>query len=157
MTEALSLTLHIENDSRLKVPGKASFRHWVAETLAGFRDKAELSIKIVDEQEGAELNQRYRGKSGPTNILSFCVELPDELQSPLLGDLVICGPLVLQEAREQNKSAKDHWAHLVVHGCLHLLGFDHEEESAAEEMESLEIRLLSNLGVKNPYLDLATG
>lgn len=152
MTDALSLTLHIENATQLKVPTKARFRQWASVAIAGRREAAELSIKIVDEREGAELNQRYRGKTGPTNILSFGIELPAELKSPLLGDLVICGPVVLKEAHEQNKPATHHWAHLVIHGCLHLLGFDHGEESAAEEMESLEITLLANLGIKNPYL-----
>ena len=99
----------------------------------------------------AELNRMYRQKEGPTNVLSFSCDVPEGVPCQILGDLVICAPVVEREALEQNKSLEAHWAHLVVHGILHLLGFDHMEDTAAEEMEALEIKILQDLGYTNPY------
>lgn len=133
------------------VPAEAELARWAGAALAGRRDEAELSIRIVGEEESAELNGRYRRKAGPTNVLSFPVELPAGVPLPVLGDLVICAPVVAREAEAQGKSAEAHWAHMVVHGCLHLLGFDHEQEAEAAEMEPLETRILAQLGYPDPY------
>ena len=111
----------------------------------------EVTIRIVDEQEGQYLNQRWRGKTGPTNVLSFPFESPPEVPIPLLGDIVVCAPVVLREAEEQHKSLTAHWAHLVIHGTLHLLGYDHIEDADADIMEALEIEILAKLTYPNPY------
>jgi probable rRNA maturation factor len=148
-----TLSLSVESASAVPgQPGEAEFHRWAAAALKGRREPAELSIRIVDEAESAGLNSQYRGKPGPTNVLSFPAQLPAGVPVPLLGDLVICAPVVVQEAREQGKPAEAHWAHLVVHGCLHLQGFDHETEAEAAEMESLERALLAGLGYPDPYM-----
>ena len=131
----------------------------------------ECTLRIVDDRESAELNEQYRGKSGSTNILSFPFESPptcdlsqlenglvesELLEIGLLGDLIICAPLVVKEAREQNKTELQHWMHLIIHGGLHLLGYDHENEDEANIMESLECRAMDNLGYPNPYLPIET-
>ncbi|HEV7164553.1 MAG TPA: rRNA maturation RNase YbeY [Gammaproteobacteria bacterium] len=146
------VVLSVENASRESgVPAEADLRRWVDAALAGRRAEAELSIRIVDEVEGAALNATYRHKQGATNVLSFAAELPAGVPLPMLGDLVICAPVVVREAREQGKPAEAHWAHLVVHGCLHLLDFDHETEIQAAEMESLERNILAGMGYPDPY------
>ena len=139
--------------ARAGLPSSTSFRRWVAAALRGakFRKPAELAIRIVDTDEARALNNDYRGKDYATNVLSFPAELPPELKLPLLGDLAICAPVVLREASEQGKSPKDHWAHLTVHGVLHLLGYDHIEENEAEAMEALETSVLAGLGIADPY------
>jgi probable rRNA maturation factor len=139
--------------ARVGLPSSTSFRRWVAAALRGakFRKPAELAIRIVDTDEARTLNRDYRGKDYATNVLSFPAELPPELKLPLLGDLAICAPVVLREASEQGKPPKDHWAHLTVHGVLHLLGYDHIVEGEAEAMEALETRILSGLGIADPY------
>ena len=123
--------------------------------------ETELTLRIVDEAESQQLNNDYRGKNQPTNVLSFPfehpIDLPAEAELSLLGDLVICLPKVMQEAIEQQKPALDHWAHLVIHGMLHLQGYDHETDQEAELMENLEIELLSKLGISNPYLNNNVG
>jgi probable rRNA maturation factor len=133
------------------VPAVADFQRWAAAAFAGRRPEAELSIRIVGESEGAELNSRYRGKSGPTNVLSFPAELPTGVPLPLVGDLVICAPVVAREAAAQGKTDEAHWAHLTVHGCLHLIGYDHEDDHKAAEMEPLETAILAGLGYPDPY------
>ena len=133
------------------LPNEAQFRLWVETALAGRRDEAELTIRIVDDAESAELNETYRGKQGPTNVLSFPFEAPPGVELPLLGDIVICAPKVVREALEQVKPLEAHWAHLTIHGCLHLLGYDHIEPEEAEAMEALETELLAALGYANPY------
>jgi len=116
----------------------------------------ELTLRVVDEEESQQLNNDYRGKNQPTNVLSFPfeppIDLPAEAELSLLGDLVICLPKVIQEAAEQQKPVLHHWAHLVIHGLLHLQGYDHETEPEAELMESLEIDLLAELNINNPYI-----
>ena len=114
-------------------------------------EKIELTIRIVDEDEARKLNKKWRQHPYPTNILSFPLECPFPLEIPLLGDLVICAPIVNQEAAKQHKTLEAHWAHLVVHGILHLLGYDHLDEAQAQIMESLEIQILHDLGFPNPY------
>ena len=136
-----------------EVPDVGAFERWARATVAAVDDRprAELSVRIVDLDEGRALNARWRDRDRPTNVLSFPADLPAELGIPLLGDLVICAPVVVREAAEQGKAEADHWAHLVVHGVLHLLGHDHEIEAEAEAMEALERRVLAGLGIGDPY------
>jgi probable rRNA maturation factor len=112
-------------------------------------------VRIVDEQESAELNEQYRHKKGATNILSFPVEIPEGIDLNLLGDLVICAPVLEQEAQQQNKVLAHHWAHIIIHGVLHLLGYDHLDDEQAEDMENKEIALLQKLNIPNPYQQVA--
>ena len=152
-SEGARPTVSVDNASReAGVPAEAELAGWATAALAGRRAGAELTIRIVDEAEGAELNATYRHKQGATNVLSFPAGLPPGVPLALLGDLVICAPVVAREAREQGKPAEAHWAHLVVHGCLHLLGYDHEDEVQAQEMESLERAILSDMGYPDPYI-----
>ncbi|MBY6033513.1 rRNA maturation RNase YbeY [Marinobacter daepoensis] len=132
------------------VPAEDAIHAWAEKAWLG-DDASEVTIRIVDNQESRELNHQYRGKDKPTNVLSFPFEAPAGITVPLAGDLVICAPVVEQEAREQQKAPDAHWAHMVVHGMLHLQGYDHIEDKDAEVMEALEIRLLSQLGFANPY------
>jgi probable rRNA maturation factor len=138
---------------RTGVPAAASFRRWVDAALAGakHRKATELSIRIVDTKEGRTLNRDYRGKDYATNVLSFPAELPPGVRLPLIGDLAICAAVVAREAAEQGKRTNHHWAHMTVHGVLHLLGYDHIEDAEAEAMESLETRILGRLGIPDPY------
>lgn len=147
------LQLHLSYAiTRAGIPAATSFRRWVAATLQQQRRRsAELSIRLVDSAEGRELNQQYRGKDYATNVLSFPVELPSGIKLPLLGDLVVCAPVVGREAVAQGKSPRDHYAHLTVHGVLHLLGHDHKIEADAERMEAIERRILAGLGIADPY------
>ncbi|UTW06581.1 rRNA maturation RNase YbeY [Pseudomonas benzenivorans] len=134
------------------LPSEAQFRRWCELALRQRSADSELTIRLVDEAEGRELNHSYRHKDYATNVLSFPADVPDEmLDIPLLGDLVICAPVVEREAGEQDKTLEAHWAHLVIHGCLHLLGYDHIDEAEAEEMEALERTLLAELGHPDPY------
>ncbi|CDZ94558.1 rRNA maturation RNase YbeY [Pseudomonas saudiphocaensis] len=135
-------------------PAEADLRRWCELALRQRSADSELTIRLVDEPEGRELNSTWRQKDYATNVLSFPADVPDGLLDiPLLGDLVICVPVVEREAAEQDKSLQAHWAHLVIHGCLHLLGYDHIEDDEAEEMESLERQLLAELGHPDPYAD----
>jgi probable rRNA maturation factor len=149
-----SATVHVSYGiPRAGVPSPASFRHWVEAALAGARRRrpAELSIRIVGTREGRTLNRTYRDKDYATNVLSFPVDLPPGVRLPLLGDIAICAPVVRREATEQDKAVADHWAHLTVHGVLHLLGYDHIEDAEAVRMEALETRILKRLGIADPY------
>lgn len=139
--------------ARAGLPASISFRRWVEAALRGAKrhKPAELAIRIVDLDEGRALNSDYRGKDYATNVLSFPAELPTGLALPLIGDLAICAPVVLREAAEQGKLPRDHWAHLTIHGVLHLLGYDHVEDGEAEAMETLETRILAGLGIADPY------
>ncbi|HXS03605.1 MAG TPA: rRNA maturation RNase YbeY [Rhodanobacter sp.] len=138
---------------RAGLPAATSFRRWAEAALRGAkrRKPAELAIRIVGADEGRALNRDYRGKDYATNVLSFPVELPPGIALPLIGDLAICAPVVQREAAEQGKAAHDHWAHLTVHGVLHLLGHDHVDERDATAMEALETRVLAGLGIADPY------
>jgi probable rRNA maturation factor len=135
------------------LPGHRDFKLWVVAALQEIRD-GELTLRLVDEAESRELNSRYRGKDAPTNVLSFPAGLPPGIDVPLLGDIVICAPLVHIEAMAQNKPVQAHWAHLVIHGVLHLLGHDHQDEQEAGVMEALEVDLLFSLGYANPYQEV---
>ncbi|MEW6354358.1 MAG: rRNA maturation RNase YbeY [Pseudomonadota bacterium] len=135
------------------LPAPAAVRRWAAAALGDAR--AEVTVRIVDADESAALNQTYRHKSGPTNVLSFPFEAPVTARATArryLGDIVICAPVVEREARVQHKSREAHWAHMLVHGCLHLLGHDHQHEDQAQIMEALETRILASLGYPDPYL-----
>ena len=132
------------------VPDEAQLRAWAELAWQG-EDPSEVTIRIVGAEESQALNFQYRGKDKPTNVLSFPFEAPPGITMPLAGDLVICAPVVEIEAREQHKALVAHWAHMVVHGMLHLQGYDHIEDDDAEVMEALEIRLLAQLGFINPY------
>ena len=151
MTEPrLDFYRDIHSDQR-DIPDESIMRRWVAAALAGRREQAELSVRVVDEAEGAEFNLRYRNKPGATNVLSFPADLDFPEPLPLLGDLVICAPVVSREARDQGKDVVAHWCHMLLHGTLHLLGYDHQDEAEAEIMERLETELLVSLGFPPPY------
>lgn len=138
---------------RTGIPAAVSFRRWAAAACEGRILRADLAVRIVDNKEGRALNRHYRGKDYATNVLSFPAELPEgvEMPLPLLGDLVICAPVVAREAKEQRKPVNAHYAHLTVHGVLHLLGLDHENPLEAEAMEQLEREILAGLGLADPY------
>lgn len=138
---------------RKGVPAAASFRRWVAAACQGRIRRADLGIRLVDAKVGRSLNRHYRGKDYATNVLSFPAELPEGVTLPLLGDLVICAPVVAREAREQGKDLAAHYAHLTIHGVLHLLGLDHEDEREAEAMERIEREILAGLGYADPYYE----
>jgi probable rRNA maturation factor len=138
---------------RTGVPSAVSFRKWVAAALKSRIREADLAIRIVDAREGRALNRHYRGKDYATNVLSFPADLPEGVKMPLLGDLVICAPVVAREAKEQRQPSQAHHAHLTVHGVLHLLGWDHEDDKEAEAMEQLEREILAGLGLPDPYAE----
>ena len=133
------------------VPDKPQFQLWVDSALKLLDETCEVSIRLVDDGESAELNSNYRGKSYSTNVLSFPFDSPIVMEPRLLGDLVICVPVVEKEACDQGKEQDEHWAHLVVHSCLHLLGYDHIEDNDAEIMEALEVTILQTLNIDDPY------
>ncbi len=147
------LELDLQNASAATaLPSEEQFRRWCELALRQRTADSELTIRLVDEAEGRELNHTWRHKDYATNVLSFPAGIPDGLLDiPLLGDLVICVPVVEREAAEQHKASEAHWAHLVIHGCLHLLGYDHIDDEEAEEMEALERELLAELGHPDPY------
>ena len=157
------MKLHIDlqrsdslNPAGIFVPEKKLIRRWLKESLKQqdkntLQDSMEISLRVVDAKESAQLNKQYRNKNKATNVLSFPADLPEMIEPLLLGDLVICQPIVEQEAKDQHKEIENHWAHLVIHGCLHLLGYDHIQDNDAEEMETLEINILKKFGINNPY------
>lgn len=136
------------------LPVAAEFQQWVNAALAIYQPQAEITIRLVDEAESHQLNLTYRGKDYPTNVLSFPFEAPAVIDPPLplLGDLVICRQVVEREAREQSKPLTAHWAHMVIHGSLHLLGFDHEDDQQASIMENRETQIMLALGFADPYI-----
>ena len=149
----MSLTLDIQLASQAdNIPTEAQFTQWASAALAGQRKEAsEISLRIVDSAEIQQLNAQYRHKNQPTNVLSFPAEFPEGLCLPLLGDIVICAPIIAAEAKTQGKTESAHWAHMTIHGTLHLLGYDHIETDEAEAMEALEAQILNKLGYPNPY------
>lgn len=150
----MSITLDLQLASEAQnLPTEAQFQQWLEAAILPFQEIAEVTVRIVDEEESQQLNFDYREKDKPTNVLSFPFELPPGVEElPLLGDLVICAQVVAVEAKEQGKELHHHWAHMVVHGCLHLLGFDHINDEDAQQMEAEEILILQQLGIKNPYI-----
>ena len=151
MMSALILDLQIATEDNQNLPTEAQIMQWLEVILPQFMDNAELTIRIVDKQESQQLNCTYRHKDKPTNVLSFPFESPIEIDVPLLGDLIICKQVVEAEAEQQLKSLTSHWAHMIVHGCLHLLGYDHILDEEAEEMENIEIDIMQQLGFEDPY------
>lgn len=154
-TLELDLQIAGEDDD---VPEPGQMEKWLSATLQHANYHAdvslpiEITIRIVEPQESQELNATYRHKNNPTNVLSFPFESPDDVPLQLLGDLVICAAIVKREAQDQGKSLESHWAHMVIHGCLHLLGFDHMETEDTEKMETLEIAIMADLGYSDPYV-----
>ena len=146
------IDLQIACEQETGLPTAEQIEQWATAVVQPQSDEVEMTVRIVDEAESHELNLNYRGKDRPTNVLSFPFECPDEVELPLLGDLVICRQVVEREAQEQDKPVMAHWAHMVVHGSLHLLGYDHIEDDEAEEMESLETQIMTGLGFADPYL-----
>lgn len=144
--------LQIASEDQSNLPTLQQFTYWATQVVKPQQDNVEMTIRIVDEEESHHLNFTYRGKDRPTNVLSFPFEVPEGIALPLLGDLVICRQVVEKEAQEQQISLEAHYAHLTVHGCLHLLGYDHIEDDEAEEMESLETEIMLSMGYADPYL-----
>jgi len=152
MSITLDLQLACADSSGL--PAETQFQLWLDTVVLPFQQESEVTIRIVDEAESNELNLTYRGKDKPTNVLSFPFECPPGAENfPLLGDLIICRQVVENEALEQRKTLESHWAHMVIHGSLHLLGYDHIEDGEAEEMEALEKEFMQTLCFPNPYKD----
>ena len=149
---SIFVDLQIATENLEGLPTEDQIVQWATAAVQPEGDEVEMTVRIVDEAESHELNLTYRGKDRSTNVLSFPFECPDEVELPLLGDLVICRQVVEREAAEQEKSLMAHWAHMVVHGSLHLLGYDHIEDDEAEEMESLETQIMQGLGFDDPYL-----
>jgi probable rRNA maturation factor len=133
------------------VPDERQIRDWIGAALRGRAGRRELTVRLVDEDESARLNREFRGKEGATNVLSFPLEMPPEAGIPYLGDLVLCVPVVRREAADQGKSLNAHYAHMLVHGSLHLLGYDHRSRQQAREMEAVEVGIMKELGFPNPY------
>ncbi|MEZ8286132.1 rRNA maturation RNase YbeY [Vibrio splendidus] len=150
MSIELDLQLAVENEQGL--PTEQDIQLWLDKTIPQFQENAELTVRIVDTEESHQLNHDYRGKDKPTNVLSFPFEAPPGMELDLLGDLIICRQVVEKEAEEQSKPLLAHWAHMVVHGSLHLLGYDHIEDDEAEEMESLETEIMQTMGFEDPYI-----
>jgi probable rRNA maturation factor len=149
----LSLTqVDIQNGSDTAfIPDKQEFIRWVTIVTCEEKPDAEISIRIVDKLESQTLNHQYRGIDKPTNVLSFPAEFPEGVDIPFLGDIVICAPIVELEAQAQNKTLEAHWAHMLIHGALHLLGYDHIDDDEAEIMEALEIKYLAQINIISPY------
>nr|WP_086941187.1 rRNA maturation RNase YbeY [Thaumasiovibrio occultus] len=145
------IDLQIATESAEGLPSEADVQRWYEAAVATVRDQSEVTIRLVDEAESHQLNHDYRGKDKPTNVLSFPFDAPPGIELPLLGDLIICRQVVEAEAIEQQKPLLSHWAHMVVHGSLHLLGYDHIEDDEAEEMEALETQIMQAMGYEDPY------
>ncbi|PMJ90460.1 rRNA maturation RNase YbeY [Vibrio sp. 10N.261.55.A7] len=150
---AIELDLQLAVENEIGLPSEPDIHLWLSKAVTNFQANAEVTIRIVDIEESHQLNLQYRGKDKPTNVLSFPFEAPPGVELDLLGDLIICRQVVEQEAKEQEKPLMAHWAHMVVHGSLHLLGYDHIEDDEAEEMESLETEFLMSMGFQDPYID----
>ena len=140
---------YVSNASEL--PAEAMVAHWAQAALEGYERDVEVGVRIVDESEIIELNQRFRKKTEPTNVLSFPFEDPPGTQTDVLGDVVVCAPIVSSQAQTEGKPLSAHWAHMVVHGIMHLRGYDHETPEEADAMEHMETHILEGLGFPDPY------
>lgn len=148
----MSLMINIQNVSEFdSIPENELITNWATQALDQEHQEAEITLRVVDIEEGLELNKEWRKKDSATNVLSFPVGEVIEQAPNLLGDIVICAPIVEQEAKQQGKSSEAHWAHLIIHGILHLQGYDHESEEEANVMETKEIQVLKKIGYANPY------
>lgn len=147
----MKLNVRVAYASRRRAPGRAAIARWARAAVEGLRSSAIIGVRIVNEAESADFNRRYRGQSHPTNVLAFPFDAPAGTRSEVLGDLVICAPVVNREARAQDKAAAAHWAHMVVHGIMHLRGYDHETRRDAATMERREAAILRRLGYADPY------
>lgn len=156
MTALIDFQMAYEGDADIaaSIPEPQVLQKW-ADTVFLLLDlfDQEFTARFVGDDESRNLNHQYRGKDKPTNVLSFPFESPPGIEMPLLGDLVICAPVICREAAEQGKTVENHYAHMIVHGILHLLGYDHIDDAEAQEMEALEIRILAELGIDDPYQD----
>lgn len=150
--KSVNIDLQIVCENETGLPTLEQLEKWAIAAIQPELQDLDMTIRIVDEAESHELNLTYRGKDKPTNVLSFPFESPPEVELPLLGDLIICRQVVEQEAKDQEKPLMAHWAHMVVHGSLHLLGYDHIEDDEAEEMEALETEIMQGLGFDDPYI-----
>jgi probable rRNA maturation factor len=147
----LSVEMQVASRST-RLPSARKVRRWIESALAPGRGRRSIGVRFVDRAESRRLNATYRSRNRPTNVLAFPAPAQQPAGERLLGDLVICAPVVAEEARAQGKDVDAHWAHLVVHGTLHLLGHDHDRRRAARDMEAREVRILAKLGYSNPYL-----
>ncbi|MBD3584990.1 rRNA maturation RNase YbeY [Salinimonas sp. HHU 13199] len=156
MTALIDIQMAFDGDDTIAadIPSPENLQRW-ADTVFAYLalNDQEFTARFVDRTESRTLNHQYRGKDKPTNVLSFPFESPPGIELPLLGDLVICAPVISEEAEAQNKTVGNHYAHMIVHGILHLLGYDHIDEAEAQQMEALEIRILAELGIDDPYQD----
>jgi probable rRNA maturation factor len=151
----MKVNVDVENVSSYEdIPDQTCFHQWVSASLSNYKNSAEVAIRIINEDESAKLNYQFRKKNYATNILSFPADLPKSLNLSLLGDLAVCVQVVIREAIEQNKEINAHWAHIIVHGSLHLIGYDHEDDLAAKNMEALEIKILGDLNFPSPYINI---
>ncbi|WP_035060523.1 rRNA maturation RNase YbeY [Andreprevotia chitinilytica] len=157
MSRRLKLSLQIASDAK-GLPAKSEFKTWAEAALQAGVKQAEITVRIVDAEEGQTLNRDYRGKDYATNVLTFTFDedMPAIEGMPLLGDLVLCAPVVEREAAEQGKPLANHYGHLIVHGVLHLQGYDHIEDDEADEMEALETKILATFGITDPYAEEAS-
>lgn len=159
MSLSVDIQVALDEDSNIAIPDNEQIQYWaskaVSHTSKGVKDKAQMTVRIVNEEEITHLNSEYRHKYNETNVLSFPFisppGIPENEVPDSLGDIVVCAAVVKREAEEQNKVETEHWAHMIVHGTLHLLGYDHQEEQAANEMEALEVDIMKELGFANPY------
>lgn len=148
----MSITIFIQNTSKTRsIPSKQQFKTWIEKAMAPCKKTREIVIRIVGVKEITKINNFYRKKNKPTNIISFNFYTLPSIKTNFLGDLVICASIVKLEAKLQHKSIISHWAHLTIHGILHLLDHDHKNKNEAQKMEKLEIKILKNLGFPNPY------
>ncbi|KGK01016.1 rRNA maturation RNase YbeY [Thalassotalea sp. ND16A] len=147
----ITVDLQIACDNK-QLPTSEQFQLWAETALQPYEKSFELTIRVVEQSESQQLNHQYRGKDKSTNVLSFPFEVPEGIELDLLGDLIVCADVVEFEAKDQNKEVFAHWAHMIIHGCLHLLGYDHITSDEADEMEAIEIRLLAELGHSDPYI-----
>jgi probable rRNA maturation factor len=148
----MTIILDIQSASTSEdAPDEQSIKRWVGAVIDSNQGDTELIVRIVDEPEGKLLNETYRGARGATNVLSFPFENQTPEALPLIGDIVVCAPIVEREAHQQNKDLNAHWAHMIIHGVLHLLGYDHQNDSEAAVMEGLETEIMQKLGFPPPY------
>jgi probable rRNA maturation factor len=159
VTLDLDIQFALEEEAGEALPSATDLRRWANAAFAAlpsrFRNAPQMTLRIVSEAEITQLNTHYRHKPMATNVLSFPFQAPPGLPPaavpPALGDVVICAAVVAREARQQHKTPASHWAHMVVHGTLHLLGYDHMNDAEAQEMEALEAQILARLGYPDPY------